>query len=92
MPKKMLKLIEVFGEYAMHVTLGTLMFVFLLVLTGGVSYFTQWYGNEVGDDNLLLVFTVIKYVLLAADSVLLLWMVLYSTIKAIKEFKDESNH
>lgn len=81
----MKKHLRLLGEFLGHLCVGTIMFVLLLFFGAGVNKLVHVVTPYVGDADFERVMKGLEVFILYADIVFLVWWVVFSTYKAIRE-------
>ncbi len=85
----MKKKLQVLGEYIAHLIIGGSMFAALLLFGGAINMLVHWAEPIIGDKSFTDLMKLVESVILYSDIAFVVWVALYSTIKAIKEMRDE---
>lgn len=80
---------KILGEFVGHLATGAAMFVALMLFGGALNLLVHWADPIVGDEMFSYLMKWVERVILYADVAFIVWWVVYSTYKAIKELENE---
>lgn len=79
----------ILGRYLGHLVIGAAMFTSLLLIGMTLNLLVKWSAPIIADPSFTTLMGLVERLILYCDVALIVWWVMYSTVKAIREMSDE---